>query len=159
MIIMMICTVISFSVSSFWWLHQRSTKWKKEVFLRTVANVLWVLIGMGDINRVCAGSFRWTFPSRLQLALNGFWKLWNPLIHFLFWMCWISRLPVQLPCWIHGIAYAHDVVVNDRLKRESQEHLDEMKKTANDKGFQNVEVVCARGDPAKISCFSIHVSS
>ena len=43
--------------------------------------------------------------------------------------------------------------MNDRLKRESQENLDQMKKTANEKGFKNVEVIRARGDPAKISCF------
>ena len=48
--------------------------------------------------------------------------------------------------------YAHDIAVNDRLKRESQENLDQMKKTANEKGFQNVEVISARGDPAKVIC-------
>ena len=42
--------------------------------------------------------------------------------------------------------------MNDRLKKESQENLDQLKKTANEKGFQNVEVISARGDPAKISC-------
>ena len=50
-----------------------------------------------------------------------------------------------------SLAYAHDIIINDKLKTESQENLEAMKVVANQRGFENVEVVSARGDPAKIS--------
>lgn len=37
------------------------------------------------------------------------------------------------------------------MKRESQEKLDAMNKQVKEKGFPNVETICARGEPAKIS--------
>ena len=52
--------------------------------------------------------------------------------------------------WL-SLAYAHDIIINDKLKTESQENLEAMKIAANQRGFENVEVVSARGDPAKIS--------
>lgn len=50
------------------------------------------------------------------------------------------------------VAYAHDIVINDQLKKESQEKLAAMKATAIEKGFKFVETLCKRGDPAKIVC-------
>ena len=43
-------------------------------------------------------------------------------------------------------------MVNDRLKKESQEKLAAMKATAVEKGFKCVGTLCKRGDPAKIVC-------
>lgn len=40
---------------------------------------------------------------------------------------------------------------NDRLKKESHDNLEALKTIAKEKGFENVEVVSARGEPAKIS--------
>lgn len=37
------------------------------------------------------------------------------------------------------------------MMRESQDKLEEMNKALKDKGFQNVETICARGEPAAIS--------
>lgn len=37
------------------------------------------------------------------------------------------------------------------MMRESQDKLEEMNKTLKEKGFQNVETICARGEPAAIS--------
>lgn len=41
------------------------------------------------------------------------------------------------------------------MKKESQEKLDEINKSVKEKGFNNIETICARGEPSKIS-FSIH---
>ena len=49
------------------------------------------------------------------------------------------------------VAYAHDIANNERMKKESQEKLDEMNKRIKDMGFNNIETVCARGEPSKIS--------
>lgn len=55
--------------------------------------------------------------------------------------------------WLSFIlAYAHDIVINERLKKESQEKLTAMKATAVEKGYKFVETLCKRGDPAKIVC-------
>ena len=56
-----------------------------------------------------------------------------------------------------SLAYAHDIIINDKLKTESQENLEAMKVVANQRGFENVEVVSARGDPAKISFCRINL--
>ena len=37
------------------------------------------------------------------------------------------------------------------MMRESQDKLEEMNKALKEKGFQNVETICARGEPAAIS--------
>ena len=42
--------------------------------------------------------------------------------------------------------------MNDRLKKESQEKLQEMKQRAIDKGFQFVNTLSVRGDPSKQIC-------
>ena len=44
------------------------------------------------------------------------------------------------------------------MKRESQEKLDAMNKEVKEKGFSNVETICARGEPAKISYIRYMVS-
>lgn len=49
------------------------------------------------------------------------------------------------------LAYAHDIANNERMKKESQEKLDEMNKMIKEKGFANIETVTARGEPSKIS--------
>lgn len=51
------------------------------------------------------------------------------------------------------VAYAHDIANNERMKKESQEKLDEMNKRIKDMGFNNIETVCARGEPSKISFY------
>lgn len=51
----------------------------------------------------------------------------------------------------YHLAYAHDIANNERMKKESQEKLDEMNKMIKEKGFANIETVTARGEPSKIS--------
>ncbi|KAK8806121.1 hypothetical protein WA171_007206 [Blastocystis sp. BT1] len=100
--------------------------------------------GVFESNGECTG-LRWLVPMDFSIQATACFewvlKIMKPVDSLLV----LNVLNLKTP------TYAHDVVVNDRLKKESQEHLDEMKKTANDKGFQNVEVVCARGDPVVCS--------
>lgn len=41
------------------------------------------------------------------------------------------------------------------MKRESQEKLEEINKMVKEKGFNNVETICARGEPNKISFYAV----
>lgn len=50
------------------------------------------------------------------------------------------------------IAYAHDIAVNEKLKKESQEKLAEMKKKATDMGYPFVNTLCVRGEPPQQVC-------
>ena len=62
------------------------------------------------------------------------------------------KTPSKIWSKVFIVAYAHDIVINDQLKKESQEKLAMMKATAIEKGFKFVETLCKRGDPAKIVC-------
>ncbi|KAK8827962.1 adenine nucleotide alpha hydrolases-like protein [Blastocystis sp. ATCC 50177/Nand II] len=48
--------------------------------------------------------------------------------------------------------YAHDIAVNEKLKKESQEKLAEMKKRATDMGYPYVNTLCVRGEPPQQVC-------
>ena len=66
------------------------------------------------------------------------------------------KAPSKFICFLYWwVAYAHDIVINDRMKKESQEKLDEFNKTIKEKGFLNIETVTARGEPSKISFSTI----
>ena len=49
------------------------------------------------------------------------------------------------------VAYTHDIVRNEVMKRESSEKLEEIAKRIKDLGFRFYETCCVRGEPAKIS--------
>ena len=50
------------------------------------------------------------------------------------------------------LAYAHDIAVNEKLKRESQEKLAEMKTRATEMGYAYVNTLCVRGEPPQQVC-------
>lgn len=58
--------------------------------------------------------------------------------------------------WVASfVAYTHDIVRNEVMKRESSEKLEEIAKRISDLGFRFYETSCVRGDPAKISFFQL----
>lgn len=114
-----------------------------------------VIIYMSGVNcRVVVGWFLWIFPFKQVLLLIGHWKLWELLITLLFLMYLTLRLLVLFIVWLLFLAYAHDIANNERMKRESQEKLEEINKMVKEKGFNNVETICARGEPNKISFYA-----
>ena len=63
------------------------------------------------------------------------------------------KAPSNFGLYMSSVAYTHDIVRNEVMKRESSEKLEEIAKRISDMGFRFYETSCVRGDPAKISFF------
>ena len=92
------------------------------------------------------------FSLHANAALDWVFNVMKPCDHLLILNILNLKTPSKIWSKVFMVAYAHDIVINDQLKKESQEKLAMMKATAIEKGFKFVETLCKRGDPAKIVC-------